>query len=41
MKKTEILNDYNEFILSTYTRTPEIFVKAKGMALIDIDGKNT
>ena len=39
MKKTEILKEYNEFILSTYTRTPQIFVKGKGMALIDIDGK--
>ena len=39
MKKTEILNDYNNFILCTYTRTPGIFVKGKGMALTDIDGK--
>ncbi len=39
MKKTEILNNYSEYILSTYTRTPAIFVKGKGMALTDIDGK--
>ncbi len=39
MKKNQILNDYNDYILSTYTRLPVIFVKGKGMTLIDIDGK--
>ena len=39
MKKTEIINDYSNFILSTYTRTQAIFVKGKGMTLTDIDGK--
>lgn len=39
MKKTEILNEYDEFILSTYTRTPQVFVKGKGLTLTDIDGK--
>ena len=40
MKKNEIFNDYGEFILSTYTRQPGIFVKGKGMTLTDIDGKS-
>jgi len=39
MKKVEIFNNYNDYILSTYTRIPGIFVKAKGMMLVDIDGK--
>ena len=39
MKKQEIFDTYDEFILSTYTRLPRIFVKGKGMTLIDIDGK--
>ncbi|MCK4881847.1 MAG: aspartate aminotransferase family protein [Candidatus Omnitrophica bacterium] len=39
MKKTEILKNYDDYILSTYTRTPAIFVKGKGMDLIDINGK--
>ena len=39
MKKTEIFNNYDKYILSTYTRTPAIFVKGKGMTLIDISGK--
>ena len=39
MKKTEIFESYNKYILSTYTRTPAVFVKGKGMTLIDIDGK--
>ncbi|MCK5260511.1 MAG: aspartate aminotransferase family protein [Candidatus Omnitrophica bacterium] len=39
MKKTEILKNYDDYILSTYTRTPGIFVKGKGMDLIDINGK--
>ena len=39
MKKDEIFANYNDYILSTYTRTPAIFVKGKGMTLIDVDGK--
>ncbi len=39
MKKQEIFDAYSEYILSTYTRLPVIFVKGKGMTLIDIDGK--
>ena len=39
MKKQDIFNDYNKYILNTYTRTPKIFVKGKGMTLVDIDGK--
>jgi acetylornithine/N-succinyldiaminopimelate aminotransferase len=39
MKKQEVLNIYQDYILNTYTRQPAIFVKGKGMTLIDIDGK--
>ena len=39
MKKNDILKDYGTYILSTYNRTEAIFVKGKGMTLIDIDGK--
>ena len=39
MKKQEIFNIYQDCILNTYTRQPKIFVKGKGMNLIDIDGK--
>ncbi len=39
MTKQEIIKDYENYILSTYTRVPLIFVKAKGMTLTDIDGK--
>ena len=39
MKKNQILDGYDQYILSTYTRTPGIFVKGKGMDLIDISGK--
>jgi acetylornithine/N-succinyldiaminopimelate aminotransferase len=39
MKKHQIIEDYDAYILSTYTRTPLIFVKGKGMDLTDIDGK--
>ena len=39
MNKEEILKNYDRYILSTYTRTPGIFVKGKGMDLTDIDGK--
>ena len=40
MKKADILKTYDEYILKTYSRTEGIFVKGKGMTLIDIDGKN-
>ena len=39
MTKEEILSSYENYICSTYNRTPVIFVKGKGMTLIDIDGK--
>ncbi|HQP10230.1 MAG TPA: aspartate aminotransferase family protein [Candidatus Omnitrophota bacterium] len=39
MKKNDILKDYDNYILSTYSRIPGIFVKGKGMDLFDIDGK--
>ncbi|MFA5060203.1 MAG: aspartate aminotransferase family protein [Candidatus Omnitrophota bacterium] len=39
MKKQEVFDNYNNFILSTYTRTAGVFVKGKGMTLIDMDGK--
>lgn len=39
MKKHQVYQDYNEYILNTYTRTEGIFVKGKGMTLTDIDGK--
>ncbi len=39
MKKDEIFANYKDYILSTYARTPAIFVKGKGMTLIDVDGK--
>jgi len=39
MKKPDIINGYNDYILSTYTRTPGIFVKGKGMTLTDIHGR--
>jgi predicted acetylornithine/succinylornithine family transaminase len=39
MTKNDIINGYNDLILSTYTRTPIVFVKGKGMTLTDIHGK--
>ena len=39
MNKQEIFDNYDQYILSTYTRTPAIFVKGKGMTLTDINGK--
>ncbi len=39
MKKNQIIEDYDKYILSTYSRTPGIFVKGKGMVLTDILGK--
>jgi len=39
MKANEIFQEYNDHILSTYTRMPAIFVKGKGSVLTDIQGK--
>lgn len=39
MNKSEILQTYDDYILNTYTRTPLIFVKGKGMTLTDIHDK--
>lgn len=39
MKKQEILQAYQDYIMPTYTRTPVIFVKGKGMKMVDIDGR--
>lgn len=39
MQKNQIFEAYDQYILSTYFRTPAIFVKGKGMTLIDIEGK--
>lgn len=39
MTKQDILNSYQSNIMNTYTRTPAIFVKGKGMDLTDVDGK--
>ncbi|MDD5006024.1 MAG: aspartate aminotransferase family protein [Candidatus Omnitrophica bacterium] len=39
MKKQDVFQIYQDCILNTYTRQPRIFVKGKGMTLVDIDGK--
>jgi predicted acetylornithine/succinylornithine family transaminase len=39
MTKNQIMEAYDQYILSTYSRTPVIFVKGKGMVLTDISGK--
>src|SRR3989344_5558079 len=39
MQKAEIFQAYDQYILSTYSRMPVIFVKGKGMTLVDITGK--
>ncbi len=39
MKKEEVINAYQDYIMPTYRRTPLIFVKGKGMQLTYIDGK--
>jgi len=39
MKKQDIFQIYQDNILNTYTRSARIFVKGKGMTLIDIDNK--
>lgn len=39
MTKDDIFKIYKEYIMPTYTKMPYIFVKGKGMKLVDIDGK--
>ncbi|MCA9398800.1 MAG: aminotransferase class III-fold pyridoxal phosphate-dependent enzyme, partial [Candidatus Omnitrophica bacterium] len=39
MKKNDVIKSYNQYILSTYTRVPAVFVKGKGVDLTDIHGK--
>ncbi len=39
MKAEEIFEAYNDYILTTYTRQPVIFVKGKGSVLTDVHGK--
>lgn len=39
MTKKEVFENYDQYILSTYTRMPIIMVKGKGSVMTDIDGK--
>ena len=39
MDKKTVFDSYDQYILSTYTRVPYIFVKGKGCLLTDIHGK--
>lgn len=39
MKKQEIFDCYQDYIMPTYSRMPLIFAKGKGMRLTDIDGR--
>ncbi len=39
MKKQEVFDNYEKYILGTYTRVPLIFIKGKRMVLTDIDNK--
>ncbi len=39
MKADEILSAYNDYLLTTYTRIPTVFVKGKGSVLTDVNGK--
>jgi acetylornithine/N-succinyldiaminopimelate aminotransferase len=39
MKKQDVFDNYDKYILGTYTRQPYIFIKGKGSILTDIDGK--
>ncbi len=39
MNKKEIIKNFDKYVLSTYSRSPIIFVKGKGMTLTDINGK--
>ncbi|MFH0876999.1 MAG: aminotransferase class III-fold pyridoxal phosphate-dependent enzyme, partial [Candidatus Omnitrophota bacterium] len=38
MTKQEIFQTYKDNIMPTYTKVPFIFVKGKGMKLVDLDG---
>ena len=39
MKKQEVFQAYQDYVMPTYARTPVIFVKGKGMQMADIDGR--
>jgi predicted acetylornithine/succinylornithine family transaminase len=39
MKKAEVFQAYQDYIMPTYARVPLIFVKGKGMKLVDVDGR--
>jgi len=39
MKKNEVINQYNEFVLGNYARGDVVFVSGKGSTLTDIEGK--
>lgn len=39
MKKEEIFQAYNDYIMPTYNRLPYIFVKGKASKMVDIDAK--
>jgi len=39
MKLDEIFDNYDHYLLNTYTKTPLVFVKGKGMDLTDIHGQ--
>ncbi len=39
MTRQDVFENYNKYILNTYSRMPGIFVKGKGMTLTDISGK--
>jgi acetylornithine/N-succinyldiaminopimelate aminotransferase len=39
MKMKEVFDAYNDFVISSYTKTPLIFVKGKGSYLWDVQGK--
>jgi len=39
MKKEDVLQNYNNYVIDSYTRSGIVFVKGKGSYLWDIDGK--
>jgi len=39
MKKEDVLQNYNNYVIGSYTRSGIVFVKGKGSYLWDIDGK--
>ncbi len=39
MKTKDVINLYNQFVMPTYTRTPLVPVKGKGMKVVDLHGK--